>query len=810
MPRLVADPLLSARDLAPSTPNVDLLFGQPACGASSTLLRGASGVDFSHYKEPTIRRRLQRRMLLQKATDIGQYIKLLEDEPSEIQSLYQDLLIQVTRFFREPDSYKALTDKVFPRLTHERPPDSPIRIWIPGCATGEEAYSVAMTLLEFLGEQAGAVPIQVFATDVSDRAIERARAGIYPDTIVEDVSAPRLRRFFAKVDGSFQISKMVRDLCVFAHQDITRDPPFSKLDLIVCRNVLIYLDPPLHKKLMTVFHYALKPNAFLMLGRAESTGPYSDLFQIFEKKHRIFVRKPSLARMDLDLQPVDPGALRARTERKPSQRPRDGNGIQSEATRVLISRFAPPGVVVDNELRIVQTRGQTGAFLELAPGEPTLNLFKMLREGLLFGVRAALNEARKSGQPARKEGLKVRSNGHRRTVDVEVIPLAAAAPAERHYLVLFDRARVDLARPDERRDDQAEAEGTLGASAKRRGAAKAKEPDAKRSREAAADEPRFIELQQELAASREYLQSIIQDLEATNEELQSANEEILSANEELQSTNEELDTAKEELQSTNEEINTVNEELQSRNEELSRANSDLINLLAGVQIAIVFLTNDLRIRRFTPMAEKALNLIPSDVGRPIVNLRPNIDCPDLEALIQEAVDNVTVKEREVQDRDGNWMLLRVRPYKSVENRIDGAVVVLLDIDALRKQEQRSLQAQDLAAAILDGFEGPLLVVDAELRLVAVNQPGAQKLGFSAAEAVGKLLPEIAGRHWDIDPLRALVAKAKPGDGPLEPLEVVGKSSRFGRKRMLLTVRKIDGRPERPPLTLLTVEEPRDA
>ncbi|HET6149445.1 MAG TPA: chemotaxis protein CheB [Polyangia bacterium] len=809
--RLTAHHLRPPRDVATSASGTT--FEDHHLRRIFALLRQATGVDFSHYKTPTIRRRLHRRMLLQKAPEVGQYIKLLEADPAELQSLYHDLLIQVTRFFREPDSYAALAAKVFPRLVEQRASDVPIRIWIPGCATGEEAYSVAITLLEFLGDAAEATPIQVFATDVSDRAIERARSGIYPINIDEDVSPQRLRRFFTKIDGSYQIAKGVRDLCVFAHQDLTRDPPFSKLDLIVCRNVLIYLDPLLHKKLMSLFHYALKPQGFLILGRAESVGPYGDLFQVFEKKHRIFMRKPSSLRMDIDFQPPDFGTLRTPAGRKPqpAQRSREATGIQGEATRVLISRFAPPGVIVDSDLRIVETRGQTGAFLELSPGEPTLHLFKMLREGLLFSVRAALGEARKTGQVVRKEGIKLRSNGHIRTVAVEVIPLSASSSSERHYLVLFDHptpATLEAAgatgpvppglspdrdaRPGRRSKKEAKGQ---------RGAAALAPPEL-------APEPSHLrELQQELAASREYLQSIIQDLEATNEELQSANEEILSSNEELQSTNEELDTAKEELQSTNEEINTVNEELQSRNEELSRANSDLINLLAGVQIAIVFVTNDLRVRRFTPMAEKSLNLIASDVGRPIGNIRPNFDCPDLEALIRDAVDNVVVKEREVQDRDGNWILLRVRPYKSVDNRIDGAVLVLLDIDALRKHEQRSQQAEQMMNAIMDGFASALLVLDEDLRVMAANRAFAQKLGVSAAEARGKLISELGSGHWNADALRARLQETAHDGEKSQPVVLEGRFGGDSQRPLRFTMRRVGG-PQAAPVILLTIDEAR--
>jgi two-component system CheB/CheR fusion protein len=805
--RLAAQQRLLPRDFTAVA--AELNFAEHQMRRIFALLRSATGVDFSHYKAPTIRRRLQRRMLLQKSPDIAQYIKVLEEDPAEVQSLYQDLLIQVTRFFREPDSYVALAEKVFPQLIEARASDVPIRVWIPGCATGEEAYSVAISVLEFLGDAAEAMPIQVFATDVSDRAIERARAGIYPASIDEDVSPQRLRRFFTKIDGSYQIAKGVRDLCVFAHQDLTRDPPFSKLDLIVCRNVLIYLDPVLHKKLMSLFHYALKPQGFLMLGRAESTGPQGELFQIFEKKHRIFMRKPSSLRLDMDFHPPDFSPVRGPGGRKPSpQMARESSGIQGEATRLLISRFAPPGVIVDNDLRIVQTRGQTGAFLELSPGEPILHLFKMLREGLLFSVRSALSEARKTGQVARKEGVKLRGDGRVRTVDIEVIPLMASA-SDRHFLILFDRPKLG----DRGNDDAFPGASLppLAARGTQRTATAGKKSKGQRRVTGAAQsgptpEPeRLQELQQELAASREYLQSIIQDLEATNEELQSANEEILSSNEELQSTNEELDTAKEELQSTNEEINTVNEELQSRNEELSRANSDLINLLSGVQIAIVFVTNELRIRRFTPMAEKALNLIASDVGRPIGNIRPNFDCPDLEALIQDAVDNVVIKEREVQDRDGNWILLRIRPYKSIDNRIEGAVLVLLDIDAERKYEQRSRQAEQMMNAIMDGFASALLVLDGDLRVMAANRAFAQKLGVAASEARGKLISEL-GSGWNAEALRARLQETTAHDGDShQPVLLEGRFGGDRHRPLHFTMRRVGG-PHAAPVILLTIDE----
>jgi two-component system CheB/CheR fusion protein len=747
------------------------------------ILRNATAVDFSHYKQPTIRRRLQRRMVLLKIPDLQSYLRHLETTPAEVQRLYDDLLILVTRFFRDPETFDALADRVYPAIAADRPADSPIRVWVPGCATGEEAYSIGMTLLEFLGDSAGSTSIQIFATDISDNAIDRARTGIYPETIVEDVSAQRLRRFFSKFEGGYQISKLVRDLCIFAHQDVSRDPPFSKLDLIVCRNVLIYLDPMLHKKVMTVFHYALRPGGFLMLGRAESIGQHADLFQMVDKKARIFVRKPAIGRVEIDFPPTEATIGKVSPSPK-GLRPRDGKSVQGEATRLLLSRYAPPGVLVDNDLHIVQARGHTGPFLELAPGDASLHLLKMAREGLLFGLRAAINEARRSGTSVRKEGLRIKANGNVMVANLEVLPLGGTT--DRHFLILFD---------------QNETKSTAkGGRSGRRGKGRALRKQ---------EETRLSQLQQELAASREYLQSIIQDLEATNEELQSANEEILSSNEELQSTNEELDTAKEELQSTNEEINTVNEELHARNEELSRANSDLVNLLAGVQIAIVFLTADLRIRRFTPMAERVLNLISTDVGRPIGNIRPNIDCPDLESMIHDVVESMTAKEREVRDNEGKWYLLRIRPYKDIDNRIDGAVLVLLDIHVLRRQEELLKEAKDLAEAVVETVREPLVVLETDLRVRSVNKAFCRTFGLDRGETLGRPMLELGQGQWNISPLRTMLEElSSSGDSPgVEGLELVQDFPGVGRKRMLLNAQRgpasaDSGRP----FILLAIEE----
>ena len=693
------------------------------------LLRPVSGVDFTHYKLPTIKRRLFRRMALHRLTDVGLYLQLLQGSPDEVRSLYRDLLIHVTRFFREPNSFDALVSHVFPTLVG-RLPELPIRVWVSGCATGEEAYSVAITLVEFLQRDYANTRVQIFATDVSETAIEQARSGVYPDSIESDVSPERLRRFFTKVDGGYRVTKTIRDLCVFARQDLTKDPPFSHLDVIFCRNVLIYMDAVLQKKLLSIFHYALNPDGYLALGQAETVGAQATLFTLVDKKLRIHRRRESTVRTPVTF-PVDLAASGLPRRRDTIEPLTAEKALHSEASRVILDRYAPAGVVVDSDLQIVQFRGQTGAFLEPAPGEASLNLLKMAREGLLYALRTAVHAARKSRAPVRKEGLQVKAGQGWKAVSIEVIPLASSG--RMHYLVLFDE----------------------GGGARGDQPAPAARPRRASPRVAGGRSGQLDLLQRELAASREYLQSIIQELEAANEELQSANEEILSSNEELQSTNEELDTAKEELHSTNEALTTVNEELHGGNEELSRVNSDLVNLVGSVQIAIVIVSADLRIRRFTPMAEKVLNLIPADLDRSIGHINPNIECPNLEQLIADCIETVSPLERDVQDRQGRWYALRIRPYKNVDNKIDGAVLALFDADAAKRSEARMRAALDLVRRLVDASGWPVAVVDADLRVALANTGFASLLAHDGAVAPGDWLGALAP-GWDLAPLRALL------------------------------------------------------
>lgn len=634
------------------------------------LIRTSTEVDFTHYKRTTIQRRIQRRMALRGTERQEDYLRQLQEDPAELHNLYQDFLIRVTQFFRDPEAFEALKEKVYPTLVQGRAPDRPIRIWVAGCATGEEVYSLAITLLEYLGSRSEALPIKILATDLNEIALERARAGFYVDNIEMDVSSERLRRFFIRIDGHYQISKSVRDLCVFSRHNMSSDPPFSHLDLITCRNVLIYMDAPLQRRVLPILHYALNPEGCLFLGSSESIGSFGDLFLPVDQKHRLFRKKAVSISVPLDFNSyvsTDGGARRLGREESPPLW--SALDVQREADRIVLNRYAPVGVVIDETMTVLQFRGRTSAYLEPAPGMASLDLMRMLRDGLLAEVRSAVSQAKAEHVPASRDCICLPEDGTTRTVKVEVVPFKVPPSGVRFFLVLFQDVHGD--------------------------AVSAPSPTAA---EKPAVVPQVSQLQQELTALREYLQSVIEEQESTNEELKSANEEILSANEELQSTNEELQTAKEEAQSANEELATVNEELRHRNAELARVNNDLINLLSGVNIPIVMVSRDLRIRRFTPLAEKVFNLIPTDMGRPISDIKPNLQVPDLAALIDGVITSLAPHESEVQDRDSHWFSLRIRPYVTLDNKIDGASVVLLDIDSIKRALEQLRRVQPAPTA----------------------------------------------------------------------------------------------------------------
>jgi two-component system CheB/CheR fusion protein len=536
-----------------------------------TLLRKASGADFSAYKPATIKRRIARRMALVHVQKLEDYARYLEGHADEAQALYQDCLITVTSFFRDPETFQVLGEEVLPRLLKDRSPGAPIRVWVPGCATGEEVYSIVICLLERAGESKLNPFLQVFATDLSERALEKARAGIYPENIAQDVSRERLKRFFTQADGGYRISKTIREMCVFARHDLTRDPPFSRLDLIACRNVLIYLEPRLQQTVLAILHYALQPSGFLLLGASETAGALRDLFASVDKKHRIYSKRHTTAPAFMGFAARGDRDREQREAGPGAARPGPGEALPREADRILLARYAPAGVIVDAKDDIVEFRGQTDPYLEHPHGRASLNLFEMARKGLLLEIRQAIEEARKKDAPARREDVSLRHRGQLRKLDLDVIPLKGSPEKERSLLVLFE------ARP----------EGRV-----RRGG-----PPGRRPRAATADARENAKLRQELAEATRFLQAVTQEHAAANEELQASNEEVLSANEELQSINEELETAKEELQSSNEELTTLNQDLQDRNLQLALALDYANGIVETVRTPLLILDGELRVER---------------------------------------------------------------------------------------------------------------------------------------------------------------------------------------------------------------------
>jgi two-component system, chemotaxis family, CheB/CheR fusion protein len=632
------------------------------------LLRRSTGVDFTDYRQTTIRRRIERRMVVHRIDHLEEYMKYLLTNHAEVKALCQDMLINVTSFFRNPKVFDAVKSEVFPRILAHRPREATLRMWTPGCASGEETYSLAIALLEFLGDKADQTPIQFFGTDVSETSVAKARSGWYPENIQTDVTPHRLRRFFTKSDGGYRISKGVRNMCIFAHHNTLSDPPFSQMDLICCRNLLIYLEPVLQNRLINLFHYATRPHGFLVLGTAEGIGSASSLFAIEDRAHRIFSKKMTAVHLpavfSLNRQPDRPEQIGARTPSKGPDINWNYQDAQKEFDRRLLAQYSPASVFVNEDMEIIHTRGNVGPYLKLSPGRASLNLLKMAREGLLLDLRNAVGRAKKEKALVRKENVQVKpGNGNgeahqegSRLVSIEVTPLESTNSKELFFMVVFRDAPP------------------AGRRSVRTATAKESESASRR----------IAKLEQELAATKEYLQSVIETHETTNEELQSANEEILSSNEELQSTNEELETAKEELQSTNEELSTVNDELRHRNEEMAPSHREILSLFASINIAVLMVGSDLRIRRFTPEAQKILGLISADIGRPLANINPNIAIPELQATILRVMTTSSSVDSVVTDHDGARYLLRVHAYPAAERQIDGAVLTLVPLPPLEK------------------------------------------------------------------------------------------------------------------------------
>jgi two-component system, chemotaxis family, CheB/CheR fusion protein len=655
-----------------------------ALGQIFALLRKALGVDFSAYKLPTIRRRVARRMLLHRIDDLSDYVRHLQGHPAELAALYHDILIMVTEFFRDPETFQILREQILPDMVRGKAEGATVRLWVPGCASGEEAYSLAITVLDVLAQQGIERSLKVFATDISERDLEKARRGLYPESITGVVDAETLHRYFVHRDAGYQISKTVRDQCVFARHDLTRDPPFPRIDLVSCRNVLIYMRPPLQRRVVSRLHYALLPGAYLLLGRSESPGHLGDFFDVADKKHKLFSKKagPSPGVSGFGFEP----ALSPELSEGPSGLLSEHAATQEEGDRVLLADFVPPGVTVNGRLEVVRYRGNTAAYLSNPPGRPTRSLLDMVSPVLRGDIRSAVEEAMFSRGRVARRGLRLGDGSNARAVDVHVVPFESKAGGVNCIVLFQDVPLSPLGDGLEPRD------------------------------EVARSEPGETErLRRELAATSQRLEGLLGEQEAASEELRAAHEEMLSSSEEMQSVNEELETSSEELRSTN-------EELESRNADLSQLSDDLNNLLVSVSLPIVMVGRDLRVRRYTPEAERLFRLSPGDLGRHVADLAARTGITKVEALISEAIDGLTTLERTVRDAAGRYYAAQVRPYTTADHRIDGAVLTLIDVDALT----RSYKVEHRISQTLQrGFVHSLPVVDGlELAAysVAANRP----------------------------------------------------------------------------------------
>jgi two-component system CheB/CheR fusion protein len=683
------------------------------------LLRSQTGHDFSQYKPSTINRRIERRMAVQQIETLDGYIKYLQQTPAEVDALFRDMLIGVTNFFRDPEAFAALEKQVIPKLFANKPANSIIRIWVPGCSTGEEAYSLAILLVECMETLRQSFSVQVFATDIDSQAIGTARAGVYPASIAVDISAERRARFFTpEPNGSaFRINKGIRDMLIFSEQDMIKDPPFSRLDIISCRNLLIYLGGELQKRIIPLFHYALNPGGMLFLGTSETVGDCIDLYTTLDRKQKIYQRKEGTAgvwrTMPGHFQPALTAIHATRPQVKkpvsPSKLP-----LRELTEQALLQQVVPAGALVTNQGDILYLHGRTGMYLEPAQGEAgASNILTMAREGLRHELAVALHNAVQSHEAVHVAGLRVKTNSHFTSVNLTVSPAAprsAASPEAPLYLVILKDAPEPASSDTspEIVDQSAEADA------------------------------RIAILRQELEAKDEYLQAANEELETSNEELKSSNEEMQAVNEELQSTNEELETSKEELQSVNEELSTVNNELQTKVADLTRVNNDMNNLLAGTGIGTVFVDFGLHILRFTPAASEIINLIRSDIGRPVSHIVLNlVDYNTLIADTQSVLDTLIPKELEVQTIAGRWYTMRIMPYRTLENVIEGAVITFVDITEIKNARDELRKANELLrlAAVVRDASDAITVQDLDGRIIAWN-PGAERMyGWTEAEAL---------------------------------------------------------------------------
>ncbi|MEW6054075.1 MAG: chemotaxis protein CheB [Nitrospirota bacterium] len=741
------------------------------------LVRSRTSYDFRHYKQSTTHRRIERRMALHNIADMRNYVRYLQETPAEIDALFKDLIIEVTSFFRDPEAFEVLGKKIIPAIVKDKKPDSSVRIWVPGCATGEEAFSLAMLFQEAMDRLKKHLNVQIFATDINKDTIEQARTARFPEGIAMDMPKKWLERYFIKEDKAYRVKKTIRDMVVFAVQNLISDPPFSKLDLVSCRNVLIYMDAVLQKKIIPLFHYTLTQRGYLFLGSSESIGGFSGLFTSVDVKWKIFQRKGIAAGKVQDYLHALPEEAHPAYLKTPEEPVLKEMNVREIAERLVLDEYAPPSVFIDEKNTVLYFQGATDRYLTPPSGEPSFNLIAMAREGLRYQLSAVLQKAAKQKKAVVRETLQIKQKEGYQTVEVVVRAIPQSTLKQTIRMVIFE----EKAPPPEK-------------GLKKRKTAGASRIDL-----------RVASLEKELQSTKEYLQATIEQVQTTNEELRSANEELQSTNEELQSTNEELATSKEELQSTNEELVTVNSELQDKIEALLQANSDIDNLLASTDIGTIFLNSDLRIKRFTPAITQFFNLVQTDIGRPISDITSKIPLVNISQDVRTVLKDLQKRESVLQTENGNWYSMHILPYRTTEKIIDGVVITFMDITRLRKAEQMRESALKYTESIVDTVRDPLVVLDERLKVVSANKSFYKKFRTTPEETENILVYNLGNGQWNMPKLRELLEEVVPRENTFSDFKVDYHFPVIGQKTMLLNARMIDQADQRK-LILLAIED----
>lgn len=743
------------------------------------LLRNRSGHDFSQYKLNTIYRRVERRISISQLDTLPNYIRLLQENPAEIEKLFKELLIGVTNFFRDPEAFVKLKAHLL-EMVNAKPDNGQIRIWIPGCSTGEEAYSVAIALRECINESKKNLFVQIFATDIDPAAIDKARLGAFSG-IEADVSKDRLSRFFTADGNVYRIRKEIREMVIFAQQSVIKDPPFTKLDLITCRNLLIYFNSELQKKTIPIFHYSLAPNGILFLGSSETINAFVDLFSVVDTKWKIYKRRDSV----YSAQPfLEFPSMRATGKIKElSVKKTEMKNIGQLSERIILENTSPNCVITNDHGDIIYIHGKAGRYFELTHGEAKINIFDMARGGLKQELPVLIRKAVSTKRPVTAEGIKIKQSGSSQTVAVTVKPISEPAEMSGSILIIFTEM-----------PPQKKAVKPASAHYEKK------------------SERMIKELEHELKTVKENLRTAVEELESSNEELKSSNEEMQSTNEEMQSSNEELETSKEELQSLNEELITVNTELQNKNDELSVVNSDMKNLLDSNEIPTIFLDNNLCIKRFTQHAVKVVNLIGSDVGRPIDHLAAKFKYERLVEDAKEVLRTLVFKQMELQTNDSLWYQMRIMPYRTISNVIDGVVITFSDIQKLKETAEaievlskEVLLAREYAENIIDTVREALIILDKDLKVISANRSFYRMFHTISERTVGKFIYDLDRKKWDIPELRVLLEEIIPEKSIFEDYPVEYDFEHEGKRVIRLNCRQVVHGVKETKLILLAIE-----